>query len=208
MLAGAVSFTLMSLGFALLIIPLVIGLFGAFFSTLLSYVANNNPEDFNVNGGLPPENFDEIVSDIWSTFLPWLIGSLIVGLIIWILGYLSSLWILRGHRVHRPVAVTWSGLGIAIVGSFLISALSTPITGLFNLWTPNFDSDDFSGPNVVPGLDSIDFAPIIGLAVLFFLLSLLVNAAIGLLSWWWMAHAFREPAGIEGESGTRAVPTS
>ncbi|MCP2031342.1 putative membrane protein [Okibacterium sp. HSC-33S16] len=207
MLAGAVSFTLMSLGFTLFIIPLVIGLFGAFFGTLFTYIANNNPEDFTVNGGPAPEDVSQIVSDLWATFLPWLIGSLILGIIIWILGYFCSLWMLRSHRVNRPVAVTWSGLGIAIVGSFLLSALSSPISGLFGLGTPNFDSDDFSGSDSIPGFENFDFGPIIGLGVLFFLLSLLVNAGIGLLSWWWMAHAFRDRSALsENEHPETRLP--
>jgi hypothetical protein len=107
--------------------------------------------------------------------------------------------------VHRPVAVTWSGLGIAIVASFLLSALSSPITGLFNLWTPNFNSDDFSGSGGVPGLENFDFGPIIGAGILFFVVSLLVDAAIGLLSWWWMAHAFRDRTALTDadDSGAR-----
>jgi hypothetical protein len=208
MLAGAVSFTLMSLGFTLFAVPLVIGLLGAFFSTLFSWVANNNPEDLDINGGPAPDDFEGIIADAWSTFLPWLIGAMIIGVIIWILGYLSSLWILRSHRVNRPVAVTWSGLGIAIVGSFLLSALSSPVTGLFNLWTPNLDSGDFSTPDGVPGIDNVDFAPIIGAGVFFLLISLVVNAAIGLFSWWWMAHAFRDRALGQTETGRQAAPTT
>ncbi|GGE93410.1 DUF2062 domain-containing protein [Mycetocola zhadangensis] len=205
MLAGAVSFTLMSLGFALFMIPLVLGLLGAFISTLISWVANNNPEDFNANGGPSPDELEGFFADAWSTFFPWFIGALILGIIIWILGYFSSLWILRSHRVHRPVAVTWSGLGIAIVGSFLLSALSSPISGLFNLWTPNFDGGDL-GSGGVPSLENFDFSPVIGAGALLSLVSLVINAAIGLFSWWWMAHAFRERRA--SESTPQAEPVS
>ena len=208
MLAGAVSFTLMSFGFALFVIPLVLGMLGAFVSTLISWAVNSNPDDFNVNGGPAPDELERFLADAWSTFLPWFIGALILGIIVWILGYLSSLWILRSHRVHRPVAVTWSGLGIAIVGSFLLSALSSPISGLFNLWTPNFGNDNFGGSGGVPNLESFDFTPVIGAGVLLTLLSLVINAAIGLFSWWWMAHAFRERPASTSESTPQAAQGS
>jgi hypothetical protein len=38
--------------------------------------------------------------------------------------------------------------------------------------------------------------------VFFLLIGLLVNAAIGLLSWWWMAHAFRERQAPVGPPAT------
>jgi hypothetical protein len=207
MLAGAVGFTLMSLGFALVAIPLAIALFGAFFSTLFSWVAQNNPDDISIDGGVPPENLDEIIAGAWSTFLPWLIGMIILGIILWVVGYISSLGILRRHHVNRPVAVTWSALGIAIVASWLLSALSSPFSGLIDLWTPDFQGpDNFGGTEGLPGLDGIDFAPIIGFGVLFLVLSLIVNAVIGLLSWWWMAHAFRARDALPGNP--TAVPAS
>lgn len=199
MLAGAVSFTLMTLGFTLIAIPLLIGVLGAFIGTIVSWAAQNDSDDFSVNGGPRPQEIESFISDAWSMFLPWLIGALILGIIIWILGYFSSLWILRSHRVHRPVAVTWSGLGIAVVGNFFLSALSSPVTGLFNVW--DFDPGDpddfrnFGGPGQMQWLDNVNLAPAaLGLALLFLVISVVVNAAIGLLSWWWMAHAFREPA--------------
>ncbi|GHD44598.1 DUF2062 domain-containing protein [Mycetocola manganoxydans] len=202
MLAGAVSFTLMSIGFALAVIPLIVAAFGAFFGALFSSVARNNPDDFSLNGEVGQDVTDQFIADAWSMALPWLIGSFILGVILWILGYLSSIWILRGRQVNRPVAVTWSGLGVAVAASWLASALSAPFSGLFGMFPSGFDTDqDFSGPDSIPGLENVDFTPLIGLGVLFVLLGLLVNAAIGLLSWWWMAHAFRErPAGAVDSS--------
>jgi hypothetical protein len=160
MLAGAVGFSLMSLGFALVAIPLAIALFGAFFSTLFNWATANNPDDVSINGGVPPEDIERFISNAWAMFLPWLIGLVILGIILWILGYLASIGILRSHQVNRPVAVTWSGLGIAIVGSWALSALSSPISGLFNLWTPDIES-----PGGVPEFEGFDIAPFVGIAV-------------------------------------------
>ncbi len=199
----------MSLGFSLIAIPLVVGLLGAFIGTIASWAAENDSDDFSVNGGPRPQDIDSFISDAWSTFLPWLIGALILGIIIWILGYFCSLWILRSHGVHRPVAVTWSGLGIAIVGNFFLSALSSPVTGLFNVWDGDQggpgDGRNFGGPDQMQWLDNINLAPTaLGLALLFLLISVVVNAAIGLLSWWWMAHAFRDPTPSGREQGDAA----
>ena len=205
MLAGAVGFTLMSLGFALVAIPVVIALFGAFFSTLFSWIARNNPEDLPLDQIPAPGNLDEIIGDAWTVFLPWLIGSIILGVILWILGYFLSLRILRGHHVNRPVAVTWSALGIAIAANFVLSALSSPFSGLVGMWTPD-GPGDFDGGGTLPNLEGVDFAPFIVLGVFFVLLGILLNAAIGLLSWWWMAHAFR--ARGTQTANTAAVPVS
>lgn len=199
MIAGAVSFTLMTIGFTLIAIPLVVSVLGAFIGTIVSWAAQNDPDDFSVNGGPRPQEIESFLGDAWSSFLPWLIGALILGVIIWILGYLSSLWILRSHKVHRPVAVTWSGLGIAVVGNFFLSALSSPITGLFSVWDSDFDGPgdfrNFGDPGQMQWLDGVNLAPAaLGIALIFLILSIVVNAAIGLLSWWWMAHAFRDPA--------------
>ena len=207
MLAGGVAFTLMSLGFALVAIPLTIALVGAFFGTLFSWIARNNPEDLPLDGAPLPGNIDQIVSGAWSVALPWLIGLVILGIILWVVGYLFSLRTLKSHRVNRPVAVTWSALGIAVAANFLLSALSSPFSGLLNMWTPNVNgTGNVDGDGGFRGLEGIDFTPFIGLGVFFILVNLLVNAAIGLLSWWWMAHAFREPSAPIG--GQAAVPPS
>lgn len=195
MLAGAVAFALMSLGFSLIAIPLAITAFGAFFGTLFSWIARNNPDDLSVNGFPGRGDLQQIIADAWSTFAPWLIGLSVLGLVLWILGYLSSLWILRSHAVNRPVAVTWSGLGVAIVGSFLLSALASPLSGLSGMFTPNLDGpEDFDGAPDLDVLGAFDFTPLIVFGVVVLLLGTAVNAAIGLLSWWWMAHAFRAHA--------------
>jgi hypothetical protein len=204
MLAGAVSFALMSLGFAFVAIPLAIAAFGAFFSTVFNWAATNNPDDVLRGTGLPPERIRQFIADAWSTFLPWMIGLIIVGIILWVLGYLLSLRILRSHRVNRPVAVTWSGLGIAVVGSWLLSALGSPFSGLASMWTPDVGQGRFD-PNA---LTNFDFTPVFGLGAIFFLIALVANAAIGLLSWWWMAHAFRERHTPIDDSATAQTVTA
>ncbi|SFN67396.1 hypothetical protein SAMN05216219_1613 [Mycetocola miduiensis] len=207
MLAGAVGYSLMSLGFALAAIPLAIAAFGAFFSTVFSWAATTNPDDVAISTGLPPAVIEQFIADAWSTFLPWLIGLIILGVILWILGYLSSLWILRSHRVNRPVAVTWSALGIAIVAGWVLSAVSSPISGLAGLWTPDFGRPGHLGDDGLSALQNIDFTPIIGFGALFLLIGLVLNAAVGLLSWWWMAHALRERrTPVDDSATTQASP--
>ena len=193
MLAGALGFALMSLGFALVAIPLAIAAFGAFFSSLFSWIARSNPDDISIDGGVPPEEIRQFIAQSWSAFLPWMIGLIILGIILWVVGYLLSVGILRSHGVNRPVAVTWAGLGIAIVANWLLSALSSPFSALADLWTPDVRGpENFNGVDGLEGLENLDFTPVIGFGVLFLLLGVLVNAAVGLLSWWWMAHALRE----------------
>lgn len=210
MIAGAVAFSLMSLGFSLVMIPIGIALVGAFIGTILNWVASNG----GPNGGSDFEGREQIqqfLADAWGTYGGWLIASIVVGVIVWILGYLASLWILRGHSVHRAVGVTWSGLGIAIVANFLISGILSPLSGLSGLAAPDFDQSDFNGPS---GFDpdwfnNINFTPFILLGVLIICASILANAVVGLLSWWWMAHALRErPAAGEPAQPTQPAPST
>lgn len=197
MLAGAVSFALMSLGFALVTIPLAIAAFGAFFGALFGWIARRNPEDFSQDGLAGPDVVEQVVRDAWSMLAPWFIGMVIVGVIIWVLGYLSSIWILRSHAVNRPVAVTWSGLGIAIVANGFLSGITSPLLNLGNMFTPTTNVPEGLGdPGGLDSLSDFDFTPLVTVIAVGGIVSLVVSAVIGLLSWWWMAHAFRaRPAG-------------
>ena len=200
MIAGAVAFTLS------VTIPIGIALFGAFIGTILNWAASGR----GPNGGGDFEGREEIqqvISDGWATYGGWLIAAVIAGIIIWILGYLSSLWILRGHKVHRPVAVTWSALGVAIVATFVISAVTSPLVNLTTMFTPNVDVPEGLGdPGGLDALRDFDFTPFIALALVGGLIGLLVNAVIGLLSWWWMAHALRERPALASDAPAGTPP--
>lgn len=193
MIAGAVAFSLMSLGFSLVMIPIGIALVGAFIGSILNWLASrggpNGGGDFEGR-----EQFQQFLADAWSTYGGWLIASAVIGVIVWILGYLASLWILRGHSVHRAVAVTWSGLGIAIVANFLISGILSPLSGLGGMVNPGMNDPDFDGSRGFDPdwFDNVNFTPFILIGVIILFASILANAVIGLLSWWWMAHVLRE----------------
>ncbi len=192
MIAGAVSFTLMSLGFTLVAIPLVIAILGAFLGTLFGWLAARNPGDFSMDGVVGRDVITRMVSDAWSTFAPWLIGMLVVGVIIWIVGYLSSIWILRSHDVNRRVGVTWAGLGIAIVANVLISGVASPLSGMGGMFNYNVGEMDGFGSGDFGGFGDIPIAPIVAFGVIVAIVGILANAVIGLFSWWWMAHALRD----------------
>ena len=205
MLAGAVSFALMSLGFGLVAIPIAIAAFGALFGALFGWIATRNPEDFSMDGLTGAGVIERIVTDAWSAFAPWFIGMIIIGVIVWVLGFLSSIWILRGHQVNRPAAVTWSGLGIAIVANSFISGITSPLFNLSSMFTPNTNVPEGLGdPGGLDSLSDFDFTPFILIVAVGGIVGLLVSAVIGLLSWWWMAHAFRARPATEA---TQTAPT-
>ncbi|MET1052153.1 MAG: hypothetical protein ABWX65_05880 [Mycetocola sp.] len=194
MIAGAVSFTIMTFGFGLVAAVAGIIAISAFIGTIFTWIASSNPQDFSAGELAGTQVVDQWIADAWSRYGVWLIAAAVLGIIIWILGYLSSIWILRGHKVNRPTAVTWSGLGIAVVANVIVGTVTTPFANLTGMFTPSMNGPDGRGPDGLDGLEAlndIDFSPFIAFVIIAAIVGLLVNAAIGLLSWWWMAHALR-----------------
>lgn len=176
--AGAVGFNFLTLGFLLVVVPLVIGAFGAFFALLFDQISRSGDE---LSTGYL------VVSGVFASFdfgVLAIIGLIIVvvGLAIMIGALFASRSILRSNGVSRPWAVTWAGAGIAIVAYWVVG------------WIPAFALQFLSGALTVAGLDGWTNFGTTGL--IGFLLAIAVNAVIGWLAWWWMAHAFRAAAPV------------
>jgi hypothetical protein len=171
--AGSVGFVLLSIGYAMVAVPLSILLLAAVLELVRSrggQLPNGRPLGPR---GLP----DVVVPQGWT--VPLIVIS-IVGLLGMVAAILVSWRILRAHAVRHPVGVTFAGAGIAIVGSLVaqgilsgfISAITSVSGGQGNIFGPGFWIA----------------------AVLGTLVTLAISAVIGWLSWWWMAHTMR-PAG-------------
>jgi len=166
-LAGIIGFLLLSVGIALFGLPLAVLALGALVAVVVGFLqsATGDPQ----LGGFA--RFIEQL-DLSAWIIPLIVAS-IVGLALIAVALVVSARILRAHGVTRPWAVTWAGAGIAVVANWIVSGvLSVPL--------------QFSG---VFGDDSGGVA--IAIAVLSGLVSLAATAAVGWLSWWWMAHAMR-----------------
>ncbi|HEU4850412.1 MAG TPA: hypothetical protein VFS93_08380 [Terrimesophilobacter sp.] len=183
--AGAVGFNVLTLGFTLVVVPLVVAAFGAFFAILFEQVARSGDE--LGTGFLAVRGF-------FASFdygIVAIIGLVvvIVGLAIMTAALVASRSILRSHGTTRPWAVTWAGAGIAIIAYWLVG------------WIPTVVLQFLSGALTAAGLDGWANFGTTGLLGL--LLALAVNAVIGWLAWWWMAHAFR-PASAGAVTAERA----
>ena len=173
-LAGILGFVLLSLGFGLVVIPVGILLFGAFFALVAEFVRRVSQND---------TGFEQFMGGIESLNLTaWILPLVIVALVglgVMTAALFVSARILRRHDVNRPWAVTWAGAGIAIVGSWFVSSLSAVPYGIISGMSDN------DGAGIGLG---------IAVGVLSGLVGLATTAVIGWMSWWWMAHAFRRSA--------------
>ena len=173
--AGIVGFLLLTLGFGLFSLPLVVLMFGVFLAVMVELIRGVSRSDVG---------FDEFMTGLDAFdpafWIPVLVVAAIVGIALMALALFVSARILRAHDVARPWPVTWTGVGIAIVGSWLVSGLSAIPFAIVDA----FGGDDAAGDlgvGIVTGVISL-------------IAGLVITAVIGWLSWWWMAHALRAPA--------------
>lgn len=175
-IAGAVGFVLLSLGFAMVGIPLAVLAFGAFFGAILGVVARGD-------GARDPdfvrfENFFEQLNP--SAWVIPLVIVAVVGLAIMAIALFTSARILRSHGVNKPWPVTWAGAGIAIVASWIVSTVLGFVLQLFSVATGVSQQADWGAAIAIGGVS--------------FVVNLAAAAVVGWLSWWWMAHLMRPAA--------------
>jgi hypothetical protein len=181
MVAGAVSFTVMTIGCAVAVVPVTIAVVVAFVAGAFALIASTAG-----GGNQVQEWFNTNFPQFASMWLLWIGIFVVVGIIVWVVGLLVSIVVLKAHGVSRPAAVTWSGLGIGIVASAVVSGIVYPVVSIF--------TSSFAG---VWSTSSFGTVPVVITAIV----ALAGNAAIGLFSWWWMAHVLRR-------SSVPATPTA
>lgn len=180
--AGAVGFNLLTLGFTLVIMPIMIGFFGAFFSVLMNVAAGDSGEQ-----GTGFLAMLGVMRSIDVGFVVIIgVAIVLIGLAIMTGAIFLSRSILRSHGVNRPRAVTWSGAGIAIAGSWIVG------------WIPGFIVPFATGPFASMGMDGTTTA--ISGGLLGVILGIAFAGVIGWLSWWWMSHVFRPALRIDAAS--------
>lgn len=171
--AGALGFNLLTLGFTFVIVPIIIGLFGTFFSFLIESIAKSSDE--LTTGFLTMLGIFRSI-DFGLIALLGLAVAL-VGLAIMTGALFLSRGILRSAGVNRPWAVTWSGAGIAIFASWILGWIPGVIAQIAS-WTIMTASDD--------GVTTL-----VGSSVVAIVLGIALTTVIGWLAWWWMTFAFR-----------------
>lgn len=174
--AGAVSFTVMSIGWGLVSTAVGIGLFAGFFVWVLGLVGSTE-------GGRDADYFR--LTEFIEAINPgaWVIPLVIAGLVgvgLWVWSLFISRGMLARAKHPSPWGVTWAGAGVAIAASWFVSWIA---------WLP-MQLIGFIAPDAFTSFES-GLTITIVLAVVSFVLSIAVSVALGWLAWWWMAHAMR-----------------
>lgn len=166
LIAGAVSLFLLQLGFTAVMIPIVLVLALLLIFGTVNLLSRTTTGDMGWDRFWAGNHFDA------APWIPWLIAMVVVGILIMVLAVLVSGWILRAHGVNRPRAITWSSIGIGIVAQWVVGGVLGVITNLASVTSQNGVA--------IGGLFAVGA-------------SLVTTVAVGALTWWWMAHAFRAP---------------
>jgi hypothetical protein len=191
-IAGIVGFLLATLGW-LPFVAVIVGYVFAYGVYFLGAALGGNDTRFDAESetgrlaanvlGIPATSLGVVV-----------MISLVVGIVLIALGVFLSSLILKRHGVARPGGVTWLGLLLAIVGSWIFDGILS-----FVVYLVAAGGDVGKGP-VAPGG---------GLTVLYFVIAVAIQVLLGWLCWWWMAHAFRRPlAPYDPQSPPETVPAT
>ncbi|HEU4807695.1 MAG TPA: hypothetical protein VFT01_05485 [Homoserinimonas sp.] len=174
--AGAVSFTVMSIGWGLFSTAAAIGLFAGFFSWVVGLIGASG-EGLDADYFRLREFIESINPGTW--IIPLVIAGL-VGIALWVWSLFISRGILARAKHPSPWGVTWAGAGIAIAASWFVSWVA---------WLP-LQMIGFIAPDAYTSFESGVTITIV-LAIVAFVLNLAISVVLGWLAWWWMAHAMR-----------------
>lgn len=174
-LAGAIGFAMLGFGWSLVALALGFALFSSFFA-IFRNAAERAPEGRDAEVREMLEFFETIDLSAWV--VPLILAG-IIGAILMVAALFVSRNILRRGGHTNPWGVTWAGAGIAIVASWIFGWIAS-VPGQL-VWgtvpsAPNFEA-------IVPA--------IVVSGVVSLVLSIAINAVLGWLSWWWMAHVMR-----------------
>ncbi len=179
--AGAVGFSLLTLGWMVALGAISAVAFVGLFTWIFDLVgATGNGRQA---GYADVEAFiEQLQLGTWSG---WLLVAAGAGVVAMVVGLLVSALILRASGAARPWAITWAAFGIAIAAHWVLG------------WIPWFLVQLV--PGAFPFVDPTGWLWLTGATIaLGILLSCVIAAVIGALSWWWMASALR--AGVPATS--------
>jgi hypothetical protein len=169
MLAGGLGFSIMTVGFGAVAISLGALLIMAVIGGISGLVERTGES----SGGVA------LWVDQARTDFGWIVLVVaLLGVIVWVVGYFTSVGILRSSGNPHPVATTWAALGISVAASWILSGILS-IPGSFMSYLPV--DNEWLQMSIIAGIASVA-------------LTIVVTAAIGVFTWWWMAHAMRRAA--------------
>jgi hypothetical protein len=186
-IAGAVGFAVLNVGLLPAGLLFVLGVFSSGAILFESFFSDKaKPGDV---GGLIAQVLSGELHASQASVPAIIAISCVVGAILVIGSIILSIQVLRRHSVNHPVGVTWAGIAIAGVvhqvivdiALFVGAATSTAVGG--------------------PEFSSLGFAAV-SIAVV-----VILDALLGWLAWWWMAHAMRSRAvPVEAAIPLHSVP--
>jgi hypothetical protein len=158
-------------GTALLVLPILLG-------SLLSWLTPVT--GLLGDGGI----VDELYAGPW----PWVLAALVligVGLVVG--GAIVSRRMLRRSGFWRPIMLTAGGFGVGLGVRLVLGVFVTPFSTLLS---PLLD-------RAVAAFDTGPGQSVAVIASIFVALSMntAMVAAVGMVSWWWLAHVTRPTAG-------------
>lgn len=177
--AGAVGFNVLTFGFTLVIVPIIVGLLGAFVTSLIGFIARTS-DDLDADFFRMQEVLESLD---YGLLIAIGIGVAVVGLAIMAGALFLSKGILRAHGIDRAWPVTWSGAGTAVFAFWMLE------------WIPGLAAQVALLPLAANGVNGVEWWAVYGVVAI--VLSLATNAVIGWLAWWWMTFAFRPATRVD-----------
>ncbi|WP_166980000.1 hypothetical protein [Paramicrobacterium fandaimingii] len=167
--SGALGFPIMTLGFTIVVCVLGWSAIAGIIAGVLSQAEYKDSDTVEIL------DFLNAMGEFWWVF----VLALVVGLLIWGAGYGSSIGIAKAGHIKKATGMTWAGLGIASFAGMILMWLGQIVLSVGGFFVAIL-SQDSAGVNVV----------IYG--TIYCVLSIVIWAATGALSWWWMAHCMRD----------------
>ncbi|WP_394553512.1 hypothetical protein ACDF64_03890 [Agromyces sp. MMS24-JH15] len=186
LVGGGLGLTLVTWGLGAVAFGAVVG-----FVALAFGLIAHHAREWGRAGMRDLERFADAVP--WWVVLAVVVIAVVFGIAAIIGGVIAEHAVLTRFGVHRPNAVLWSGLGIGL----LANGFAGGVVSLVFSAVPQIDFSD--GGMMMPGR--------FGLTASSGFVAFAVMVAVGALSAWWMAHAFR-PTADELAAAAQPVPAA
>jgi hypothetical protein len=181
-LAGILGFLLHSIGWALIVVALALGSIVNFIAVAIRNTGSSTSSE------AAARVFRQLSNAVNIGIAPLVIAG-VIGAVLWVLALFISRGILRRGGHHRPWAVTWAGLGIAVLMSWVLGAIGAVVVWIVvqvQIAQATRGLANGSVPKVRQALQ-----PLVDTATVSAIAWLVLAAVIGWIAWSWMAHALR-----------------
>jgi hypothetical protein len=181
-LAGVLGFLLHTIGWGLIVIALGLTTIVTFLSQAIR--SSGSSSDSEAVGRVVRR-----LGDAVNVGTAPLIVMGVIGAVLWVLALFVSRGILRRGGHHKPWAITWAGLGVGILMSWVLGAILAVIASIVSQVIIAKATRDLASGSVAKVRQALQ--PLLDAAGVFAVIALALVIVIGWVSWSWMAHALR-----------------